>query len=137
MIQVPVAIVLTVYGIETELGIDTNSSSLTVAIVLTVYGIETIVAYARTLQLVPLTLQQYLPFTVLKPTFFIKALQVFSQLQQYLPFTVLKRLSFKCNGDNFASLLQQYLPFTVLKLFCNATVKFNNIGCNSTYRLRY
>ena len=37
-------------------------------------------------------------------------------LQQYLPFTVLKLKSLK--GDGYAQLcgLQQYLPFTVLKL---------------------
>ena len=35
-------------------------------------------------------LQQYLPFTVLKPFVLILARLLYKQLQQYLPFTVLK-----------------------------------------------
>ena len=40
----------------------------------------------------PLSLQQYLPFTVLKLDVLSSVTRV-SVLQQYLPFTVLKRLS--------------------------------------------
>ena len=62
-------------------------------------------------------LQQYLPFTVLKPLKTCSALKwmYVIPLQQYLPFTVLKR----CNERTrlaYMDALQQYLPFTVLKL---------------------
>ena len=84
-------------------------------------------------------LQQYLPFTVLKPAGAKSSLRVFSRcnstyrlrywndvnellrrlvifwmLQQYLPFTVLKLI--KIQQDDITCVLQQYLPFTVLKL---------------------
>ena len=86
-------------------------------------------------------LQQYLPFTVLKPAtstrlglvsrtvatvltvYGIETNRLFNLfnicymlLQQYLPFTVLKPVG----RDTFAfgsSALQQYLPFTVLKRY--------------------
>ena len=63
-----VATVLTVYGIETlilakYLGRRFHS----VATVLTVYGIETALITCNTLNLFSAGLQQYLPFTVLKP----------------------------------------------------------------------
>ena len=59
-----VATVLTVYGIETSITLDLPYASA-VATVLTVYGIETTccLAFHSLLCL----LQQYLPFTVLKP----------------------------------------------------------------------
>ena len=60
-----------------------------VATVLTVYGIET--HYLTNVEQVLQTLQQYLPFTVLKPppkTILMSAPPI--KLQQYLPFTVLK-----------------------------------------------
>ena len=83
-----------------------------VATVLTVYGIETLPMYDLILELSNM-LQQYLPFTVLKPiTVLIKL--ICAMLQQYLPFTVLK-LIFCEVVNNFTSRLQQYLPFTVLK----------------------
>ena len=59
-----VATVLTVYGIETwKASVDQRMGQLSVATVLTVYGIET-----ATYTVAPPTntLQQYLPFTVLK-----------------------------------------------------------------------
>ena len=61
-----VATVLTVYGIETG-GVWDERWSIGVATVLTVYGIET---KSNSISL-PLAdqLQQYLPFTVLKPYF--------------------------------------------------------------------
>ena len=62
-----VATVLTVYGIETYFSSSNNSSnSLLVATVLTVYGIET---YTNEMFMMNniIRLQQYLPFTVLKP----------------------------------------------------------------------
>ena len=97
----------------------------------------------------PPTLQQYLPFTVLKQQkkrFCTEALYkyvatvptvygiettinysniilfVTSKLQQYLPFTVLKQAriwSMILTHPCFCLLLQQYLPFTVLKLIDN------------------
>ena len=58
-------------------------------------------------------LQQYLPFTVLKPT--LRFLSYFIPVHE----------------------LQQYLPFTVLKLFKLIIHVAFLISCNSTYRLRY
>ena len=110
-----------------------------VATVLTVYGIETLLRKLPILRTV--WLQQYLPFTVLKPpeAFKIPNTKNFFKLQQYLPFTVLKRAIIKEGSPAVYSvatvltvygietpirrsvlfravrLLQQYLPFTVLK----------------------
>ena len=64
------------------------------------------------LQLEAATLQQYLPFTVLKLDDHFR-IGCWTKLQQYLPFTVLKRPE-KPETDSEAS------P-----------------RCNSTYRLRY
>ena len=56
----------TVYGIETASNFSLQlSNTMTVATVLTVYGIETHSIYKH--PLVYRMLQQYLPFTVLKP----------------------------------------------------------------------
>ena len=62
-----VATVLTVYGIETLqcLVFHPSMFSLYVATVLTVYGIETRLSVARP-AVFKISLQQYLPFTVLK-----------------------------------------------------------------------
>ena len=61
-----------------------------VATVLTVYGIETCKPWSSAIISV-FSLQQYLPFTVLKPTWHIfETISVIFKLQQYLPFTVLK-----------------------------------------------
>ena len=60
-----VATVLTVYGIETLINIIDKDHSL-VATVLTVYGIETL-RVAKEYAFKFFKLQQYLPFTVLKP----------------------------------------------------------------------
>ena len=59
-----------------------------VATVLTVYGIET--CNVRFVSSFLTTLQQYLPFTVLKLPLWLLVVAVKYQLQQYLPFTVLK-----------------------------------------------
>ena len=60
-----------------------------VATVLTVYGIETSTDISVVLTFV--LLQQYLPFTVLKPSQFSSVpSSICKVLQQYLPFTVLK-----------------------------------------------
>ena len=60
-----VATVLTVYGIETLKCLDSMANLVVVATVLTVYGIETPydvdIKHGNSL-----SLQQYLPFTVLK-----------------------------------------------------------------------
>ena len=107
-------------------------------------------------------LQQYLPFTVLKPpvtstaryphflvatvltvygietfTTFLELVKAhIVKLQQYLPFTVLK-LHTTSNHELMITQLQQYLPFTVLKLTIPPTEYEKYRGCNSTYRLRY
>ena len=82
----------------------------TVATVLTVYGIETI------------------PSTIFK--------RCNSTLQQCLPFTVLK-LPSNFGATAFNVSLQQCLPFTVLKLNSFSTSSASFSGCNSAYRLRY
>ncbi len=61
-----VATVLTVYGIETTVHVCTPFGIIKVATVLTVYGIETKSANPF-ISASSLKLQQYLPFTVLKP----------------------------------------------------------------------
>ena len=111
-----VATVLTVYGIETATVDFFNGTIIFyVATVLTVYGIET--STPMVLKILMLcSLQQYLPFTVLKP---------FGVQSSY--------------AYEIAEVLQQYLPFTVLK----QTIVFKiwrrrlMLSCNSTYRLRY
>ena len=131
-----VATVLTVYGIETIYGIGFGNGSFDcVATVLTVYGIETVLI-EKELEILE-KLQQYLPFTVLKPKKDLAATEIFNSLQQYLPFTVLKqKVSPKDAVILVATVLtvygietlvrfysinlkksslQQYLPFTVLK----------------------
>ena len=63
-----------------------------VATVLTVYGIETHYILHSS-QMHCCELQQYLPFTVLKPFWnTIRESPSFILLQQYLPFTVLKHI---------------------------------------------
>ena len=59
----------------------------------------------------------------------------FSSLQQYLPFTVLKLTT--VNSHRHVQSLQQYLPFTVLKHADSALTIRAASRCNSTYRLRY
>ena len=61
-----VATVLTVYGIETSKANNKPIIKFSVATVLTVYGIETILSTLLKMKKV-IKLQQYLPFTVLKP----------------------------------------------------------------------
>ena len=66
LITLMVATVLTVYGIETDPLIVGSQNRYSVATVLTVYGIETAVRTAGDMR-ARIRLQQYLPFTVLKP----------------------------------------------------------------------
>ena len=61
-----VATVLTVYGIETNTITCFDGWHYNVATVLTVYGIETFPSFTITAVAPIATLQQYLPFTVLK-----------------------------------------------------------------------
>ena len=111
-----------------------------VATALTVYGIETAV-FSTTIAVATGTLQQHLPFTVLKLINFnfvfcavvATALTVYgiethrwctayskssNTLQQHLPFTVLKQIYKSDDGKEYEITLQQHLPFTVLKLIC-------------------
>ena len=144
-----VATVLTVYGIETLSRFQWSVLELQVATVLTVYGIETDTLLPP-LALIIISLQQYLPFTVLKHELTSSFRhEFFIWLQQYLPFTVLKQAvkAFKFSTlaivatvltvygietaekdsapmMSYSGSLQQYLPFTVLKLLtlqCNET----------------
>ena len=84
------------------------------------------------------TLQQHLPFTVLKHTKFLPDTKVMTfSLQQHLPFTVLKPV-YSAPGKMILFSLQQHLPFTVLKLSENSPFTQDELeSCNSTYRLRY
>ena len=84
-----VATALTVYGIETKICCWTNYSIIWVATALTVYGIETVALCCSHLPLL-FSLQQLLPFTVLKHFRQPKIKTIFRELQQLLPFTVLK-----------------------------------------------
>ena len=79
---------LTVYGIETLHNKVVTLLYLLVATVLTVYGIETI-DKLRQSSMSSLSLQQCLPFTVLKLHEYLYLLRN-DVLQQCLPFTVLK-----------------------------------------------
>ena len=88
------------------------TTDLIVATVLTVYGIETVLI-EKELEILE-KLQQYLPFTVLKPKKDLAATEILNSLQQYLPFTVLKRTKFLIHFSNITC-----------------------FRCNSTYRLRY
>ena len=63
--------------------------------------------------------------------------EINGKLQQYLPFTVLKPLCYR-HFRSSISKLQQYLPFTVLKPKLRGYNMFiYKVSCNSTYRLRY
>ena len=113
-----------------------------VATVLTVYGIET--ASLRRTASIFSSLQQSLPFTVLKLNFnvislrsnsnrcnspyrlrywngleTVQAYMSMSVLQQSLPFTVLKHFIATLHAVGKFNALQQSLPFTVLKLLPN------------------
>ena len=107
-------------------------------------------------------LQQYLPFTVLKRKLYIFSNSIlFLQLQQYLPFTVLKLQKatfFSSQMEKVATVLTVYgiethidqlacwiandPVATVLTVYGIETLEFesfvyNQLCCNSTYRLRY
>ncbi len=157
-----VATVPTVYGIETfSCCFCLRCFFMVVATVPTVYGIETYLIKGRYYEYIA-PLQQYLPFTVLKPTAAVATTGMptpvatvptvygietsgilesgdttTASLQQYLPFTVLKLPKVLCAWVKQIYMLQQYLPFTVLKPTSNAHPITANTGCNSTYRLRY
>ena len=92
------------------------TASLQVATVPTVYGIETF-KHALELKSTYLTLQQYLPFTVLKH-WRCKITAVFGWVVATVP--TVYGIETKTVEEIFAALrepLQQYLPFTVLKLY--------------------
>ena len=84
-----VATALTVYGIETIFFSFLLYKFFIVATALTVYGIETVALCCSHLPLL-FSLQQLLPFTVLKHFRQPKIKTIFRELQQLLPFTVLK-----------------------------------------------
>ena len=101
---------------------------------LTVYGIETVVSrMLKTSRL--MSLQQCLPFTVLKPWIFLRASNFcFYALQQCLPFTVLKptNTSDKSTTNKVATVLTVYGIETY-----GANPHSSPHSCNSAYRLRY
>ena len=136
LLRYAVATVLTVYGIETEFIMIWCNWCCNVATVLTVYGIETLLKSAQILLYT--SLQQFLPFTVLKPYNLLYFLFVqLLMLQQFLPFTVLKLI-----------IKDSYIIFdfskvaTVLTVYGIETLMYAQTGCclmccNSSYRLRY
>ena len=82
-------------------------------------------------------MQQYLPFTVLKPSINISCSEAYcvaTVLTVYGIETIPDKLM--NDGEGLVE-LQQYLPFTVLKLDDLAGRLKYYYGCNSTYRLRY
>ena len=108
------------------------------------------------------TLQQYLPFTVLKHDSILEYMREKITLQQYLPFTVLKRCALKARffcDLRVATVLTVYGIETRIKTFKSRTLavvatvltvygietlchlamtsKQSISCCNSTYRLRY
>ena len=128
---------------------------------LTVYGIETKSKRSFSVVGIALTLQQCLPFTVLKlQTYWITKTQYYrcnsAYRLRYWNALVVKRLVnsilVSCNSayrlrywnsiwllDDVSTkyLLQQCLPFTVLKHGPSVTKDGIDAGCNSAYRLRY
>ena len=87
-----------------------------VATVLTVYGIETLTLFIEVVD-VDIKLQQYLPFTVLKPSEYSGRPVTSPKLQQYLPFTVLKH-------EKLAKLLKDIEVATVLTVYGIETISF-------------
>ena len=110
-LAVSVATVLTVYGIETHL-LD-RCSCWTRSCCNSTYRLRYWNYKTSDKQYFCSPLQQYLPFTVLKPLIYQRFTHAFRQLQQYLPFTVLK----PARSTGWHTKLSS--------------------GCNSTYRLRY
>ena len=109
-----------------------------VATVLTVYGIETRRVPEHTT--VIYRLQQYLPFTVLKPTenALDKNLLKSTVLQQYLPFTVLKLFNRKDSAKTWIFLwVATVLTVYGIETQVSQLMLLFQQGCNSTYRLRY
>ena len=131
-----------------------------VATVLTVYGIETAIEFSFEISFSFRLLQQYLPFTVLKPITSEFFNHILLLLQQYLPFTVLKQ--------KLITIEQSVLVATVLTVYGIETEAdtrsfvsnrvatvltvygietgfivlptshhIDCLRCNSTYRLRY
>ena len=134
-----VATVPTVYGIETK-EVDSGDIQIFVATVPTVYGIETTIFRACNLIVSMTTLQQYLPFTVLKPKDLVKSSMLPLAVATVPTVYGIETVEFLClTRRQCNSRLQQYLPFTVLKLFMISEIAGNTLspGCNSTYRLRY
>ena len=85
-----------------------------------------------------MSLQQYLPFTVLKLMNWLATLfPLVLLLQQYLPFTVLKR---KLWPSKLSPLLKVATVLTVYGIETSLRPPCDNsmfLSCNSTYRLRY
>ena len=138
-----VATVLTVYGIETQ-AIDGAKVKETIVSCNSTYRLRYWNSYIFTnWEREIISLQQYLPFTVLKLLLLLNnltnlqvatvltvygietgrkknklKLRLKITLQQYLPFTVLKLFLILRNlFFTYSASLQQYLPFTVLKLY--------------------
>ena len=117
--------------------INTGFLRYAVATVLTVYGIET--SYVLfSISKNTCTLQQCLPFTVLKPT--AATLSAKNNLGVATVLTVYGIETLKYSRFTIPTIiftLQQCLPFTVLKLYAVLLLVKKIACCNSAYRLRY
>ena len=89
-----------------------------VATVLTVYGIETRLNASLSTDLTNTSLQQYLPFTVLKPSDASVTITNSPALQQYLPFTVLKLITLRFDGVAVISVATVLTVYGIETLHC-------------------
>ena len=82
-------------------------------------------------------LQQHLPFTVLKRSIIFATPNVAVAVATALTVYGIETFGDTAYSDFLTMRLQQHLPFTVLKHTNHSMLKAVNLGCNSTYRLRY
>ena len=130
-----VATVLTVYGIETDMEAWLKLLNYQVATVLTVYGIETIVYHCT---IIFISLQQYLPFTVLKQ-FNASLIRAKNSSTVATVLTVYGIETHERMHQDHHLLSQVATVLTVYGIETHAGL--TNLlwvyRCNSTYRLRY
>ena len=83
------------------------------------------------------SLQQYLPFTVLKRGELLVAVRLSTQVATVLTVYGIETANLGSANTAHSIPLQQYLSFTVLKLIIFRKASNITTSCNSTYRLRY
>ena len=87
-----------------------------VATALTVYGIETLYLFHSIINNCFFGCNSTYRLRYWNKQFGLRMKIIQTSLQQHLPFTVLKHFNNNCFLGNGNSMLQQHLPFTVLKL---------------------